>query len=81
MAAQRKYLTSPALVCAVALAGLLLGFFLGPMSTPHPAQAMGHIPRTLARPSPGEVSVVVNALLYDVFTYVADLPLVMNNAP
>jgi len=37
--------------------------------------------RGLALPGPGELSVVVNAILYDVVTYVADMPVIMNNAP
>ena len=80
MTAQRRSLT-PALVCAVALAGLLLGFFLGPLSTPQPVQALNSTPRRLAVLNAGEVSVVINAILYDVVTYIVDLPLVMNNAP
>ncbi|MCX6024877.1 MAG: hypothetical protein NTY23_01220 [Chloroflexi bacterium] len=74
-------LTRPALICAVALAGLLAGFFLGPLSPPHRVQALDSVPRPLAQPSPRELSVVVNAILYDVVTYIVDLPVIMNNAP
>jgi hypothetical protein len=58
-----------------------LGFFLGPLSPPHSVQALDSLPRGLAQPSPGQLSVVVNAVLYDVVTYLADLPVIMNNAP
>jgi hypothetical protein len=81
MATQRKFPARPALVCAVAVAGLLFGFFLGPLSTPHPVQALESTPRRLAVLNAGEVSVVVNAILYDVVSYVVDLPVIMNNAP
>ena len=77
----RQNLGAPAFQCAVLLAGLLLGFLLGPPRPPQPVQALDRRPRGLALPCPGELSVVVNAILYDVVTYVADMPVIMNNAP
>jgi hypothetical protein len=81
MAAPKRVLAHPAVICAVALAGLLLGFFLGPPSAPHPVRALESLPRPLAVMNAGEVSVVINAILYDVVSYVVDLPVIMNDAP
>jgi len=77
----RQNLGGPALQCAVLLAGLLLGLFLGPPSSPSHVRALDSRMRGFALPGPGELSVVVNAILYDVVTYVADMPVIMNNAP
>ena len=67
--------------CGVALGGFAVGLILGPLSPPARVHALDSRPRSLAEPSPGQLSVAVNAILYDVITYIADLPVVMNNAP
>jgi hypothetical protein len=77
----RQNLGGPAFQCAVVLAGLLLGLFLGPPSSPSHVRALDNRMRGLALPGPGELSVVVNAILYDVVTFGADLPVILNNAP
>jgi hypothetical protein len=63
------------------LTGLVVGIIWGPLSPPARVQALENRPRDLAQVSPGTLSVVVNAVLYDVVTYIVDLPLIMNNAP
>ncbi len=80
MGTQRSNYTRPVLISTVALAGLVVGFFLGPLSPPHPVQALRSSPREPAVLSVGEVSVVINAILYDVVTYFVDLPVIMDNA-
>ena len=77
----RQNLAGPAFQSTVLLAGLLLGVFLGPPSSPSHVRALDSRARELALPAPGELSVVVNAILYDVVTYVVDMPVIMNNAP
>jgi len=79
--AQRAGLTRPAILWVVALAGLLAGSLLGAIQPARPVQALDRLPRASAAPSPGEMTVVVNAILYDVVIFVTDLPLVLNNAP
>jgi hypothetical protein len=63
----------------VVLTGLAVGLIWGALSPPARVQALDSLPRVLTQVNPGPRSVVVNSVLYDVVTYLVDLPVIMNN--